>query len=401
MPLLTLVLAVHREQGHLEELLASLEGQDLADAEVVAIDDASPDHAPELLDALARRDPRVRVRHLAERSGLAAARNLGLELARGDHVWFVQATGLLAPGAVAAVAGRLRAGPDVLVVGHRRVDRLRREHQGPALGREPALGAVGRRVWDKVLRREHLRALGVRFAPGLSGELPVTWPALLAASSIAALPGTAYVHREPGNAVREGSPFDVFAQYDAVFAFVDAHPSVPDARRRLILPAMVDHELRLLARLPEAERPAFFERMAAAHARHRRGDEPLPGERVARLRTRLVARGDHRAYRALESALAARRAAAHPRAALARRWRHARRRPTELQRHYRARLAQPIDPDLAVFAAYWYRGYSCNPRAIYEKARELVPSLRGVWIVREDAADRMPAGVEHVVSGTP
>jgi CDP-glycerol glycerophosphotransferase len=53
-----------------------------------------------------------------------------------------------------------------------------------------------------------------------------------------------------------------------------------------------------------------------------------------------------------------------------------------------------------VFAAYWYRGYSCNPRAIYERARELVPDLRGVWVVNADAADTMPAGVEYVVPGT-
>ena len=41
-----------------------------------------------------------------------------------------------------------------------------------------------------------------------------------------------------------------------------------------------------------------------------------------------------------------------------------------------------VDEHLAVFGAYWYRGYSCNPRAIYEKARELVPGMRGVWVVQ-------------------
>jgi CDP-glycerol glycerophosphotransferase len=75
-----------------------------------------------------------------------------------------------------------------------------------------------------------------------------------------------------------------------------------------------------------------------------------------------------------------------------------RRRRTE--RGYRRARRRPIDPNLAVFAAYWYRGYACNPRAIYEQARELVPSLRGVWVVRRRDAAAMPAGVEHVVAGT-
>ena len=72
-----------------------------------------------------------------------------------------------------------------------------------------------------------------------------------------------------------------------------------------------------------------------------------------------------------------------------------------LEHHYRVRLREPIDPDLAVFAAYWYRGYACNPRAIYEKARELVPGMRGVWVVKPGAVGSLPEGVESVVRGTP
>src|SRR5204863_7015257 len=68
-----------------------------------------------------------------------------------------------------------------------------------------------------------------------------------------------------------------------------------------------------------------------------------------------------------------------------------------LRRHYRARLREPLDPALAVFAAYWYRGYACNPRAIHERARELVPGLRGVWVVKEGAS--VPGGVECVTAG--
>jgi CDP-glycerol glycerophosphotransferase len=72
----------------------------------------------------------------------------------------------------------------------------------------------------------------------------------------------------------------------------------------------------------------------------------------------------------------------------------------KLARFYKQQRELPLDPDLAVFAAYWYRGYSCSPRAIYEKARELVPSMHGVWVVNADSAETMPAGVEYVVAGT-
>ena len=65
------------------------------------------------------------------------------------------------------------------------------------------------------------------------------------------------------------------------------------------------------------------------------------------------------------------------------------------------RRRRGVDPQLAVYGAYWFRGYSCNPRAIYEKARELVPECRGVWVVRRNAAATIPPGVEHVVARSP
>jgi CDP-glycerol glycerophosphotransferase len=60
-----------------------------------------------------------------------------------------------------------------------------------------------------------------------------------------------------------------------------------------------------------------------------------------------------------------------------------------------------VDPNLAVYGSYWFRGYSCNPRAIYETARELVPDCRGVWVVRKNAVDAIPPGVDYVVARSP
>ena len=225
-PLLSFVLVVHREQAYLEECAASLLGDPAAAVELVAIDDASPDHAPELLDALAERDERVHVRHLEERMGRGAARNLALDAVAGDHVWFVETTDLLPPGSLADVLALLGGeSPDVLLVHHTRADPLGRSRQGPhrrllegvaeqgsvTLDQRPAIAAAAPRAWDKVLRTDHLRALGAEFGPGGHDELGVTWPALLTAERIAALPRASYVRREPGNALRDrlttGTPF--------------------------------------------------------------------------------------------------------------------------------------------------------------------------------------------------
>ncbi len=307
MPALSFVLVVHREQAHLERCVAAMLDQPFTDVELLAVDDASPDHGPRLLDELAERHAAMRVIHLPERVGRGAARNLALDAVGGEHVWFVETTDRVAPGALAGIAELLRTGsPDVLLVHHAVADALGRSRPGPqraALARaaergpgpleqHPDLAAAAPRVWDKVLRRSLLRELDLRFGDGEHGELPVAWPALLAADSIAASADVGYVRQRPGNAVRDrltaGTPFDVFGCYEAVFDFADAH-AVPEARRRLVAQSMLRHQLALLRRVPESARREFFHRSSESYERHRRGDEPAPAGRTAQLRARLVA----------------------------------------------------------------------------------------------------------------
>jgi CDP-glycerol glycerophosphotransferase len=68
--------------------------------------------------------------------------------------------------------------------------------------------------------------------------------------------------------------------------------------------------------------------------------------------------------------------------------------------YYRWQRTRPLDPALVAYAAYWYTAYSCNPRAVFERARTLAPGLRGVWVVDAEHVHVMPAGVRHVVSGS-
>jgi CDP-glycerol glycerophosphotransferase len=382
MPAISLVLAVHREEGWLPALAASVLDQEFRGLELIAVDDASPDHAPEMLDELAERDPRVRVRHLDSRVGPGEARNLGLEMAEGEYVWFVNTTDL-----VEAIAPPPAV--DIALVQWSRESVLGERQPGAPPRADDGV------LWNKIFRRELLA--GLRFGPGLGSELTVVWPASFKAERVERLGGAAYVRREPPNAEPEpGDPFDVFPQYDAVL-------DQATTDRGQVLTAMFRHELSLLGTsVPEERRHEFFDRMSEAYRKQRRGEELDFGSRGLELRARLVERGDWLAYQALERSLVirhtprgVRRTAGRVKGALKPPGRNDR------QRYYRKRQRQPIDPDLAVFAAYWYRGYSCNPRAIYERARELVPQVHGVWVVNTDGASTVPDGVDYVMAGSP
>ncbi|MGZ4640148.1 MAG: bifunctional glycosyltransferase/CDP-glycerol:glycerophosphate glycerophosphotransferase [Actinomycetes bacterium] len=381
-PLLTLVLVVRRHQAWVRSCLRSILDQKVTGIEVIVVDDASSDHGPEIVDAVAAGDARVHVHRVDDRQGLAKARDAGLELATGDYVWFVDTADYLPPGSLAAVARRLTASaPDVLVVNY--VDRDvfgTEQHDARALD-TPYL------LWNKVFRRRHLQDKGLRFAGGGCAEVGVTYPALATAATIEGLPDVAYCHRRLPRAVRrqwsDGSPLDVFGQYDAVLAALDAGPT---GSRRMVLDGMLRHYQALFADLPANERSAFVDRMSRSCRAHGGRDLGGTARQVERL-NRAVGRRPRlgRRFRRVKRLL-------RPSRSKVRTW--------WLHRYYEAQLRQPINDRLAVFAAYWYTAYSCNPRAIYEKARELAPWLECVWVVNADAAHVVPPGVRFVVAGT-
>lgn len=96
---------------HLEAAVASICAQTLADWEWVIVDDGSRDGTGALLDALARRDPRLRVVHRPAR-GLVASLNDGLALCRSDLVARMDADDVARPERLAAQAAFMAAHPE-------------------------------------------------------------------------------------------------------------------------------------------------------------------------------------------------------------------------------------------------------------------------------------------------
>ncbi|MEH0845166.1 bifunctional glycosyltransferase family 2 protein/CDP-glycerol:glycerophosphate glycerophosphotransferase [Micromonospora sp. CPCC 205711] len=424
MTLISFVVPAYGVQGYLRECLDSLLDQSFADIEVIGVDDASPDDCGEILDEYAARDARVRSLRLAENVGLGAARNAGLDLAAGEYVWFVDGDDWLAPDCLAEVADRLLVTrPDVLVVDHVRRhwdDRPTRSVMRQVFPEPPGEVTFGPRerpevmhllhtAWNRVVRREFLVDLGLRFAPGWYEDVSFSYPVMLAAERIGVLDRVCVNYRQRRHGAitrtRGDRHFEVFEQWHRVFRLLDEWDGRAEELRPAVFERMIWHYLTVLGngeRLAPGLRPAFFERITADYRRFLPpGGYPAPPG-LEGLKHRLVGAGRWRAFNALHDASRARNTARKA----ARRVRPVVRRAARLGRdavlreYYLAELRRPLDPTLAVYAAYWYRGYACNPAAIHEAARRLAPQVRGVWIVRRDRVDTLPPGVEYVVAGT-
>lgn len=98
---LSVVVPVYNTEEQLLRCVGSLLPQMDDACELVLVDDGSLDSSGELCDAYGV-DPKVTVLHQANR-GVSAARNLGLEKASGEYIWFVDSDDWVPDGALRVV----------------------------------------------------------------------------------------------------------------------------------------------------------------------------------------------------------------------------------------------------------------------------------------------------------
>ncbi|BBH69228.1 glycosyl transferase [Actinoplanes sp. OR16] len=418
MPFVSVVVPVHGVQGYLRRCLESLLDQSFTDVQVVAVNDCSPDASASILAEYAARDPRLTVVTLEDNVGQGPARNIGLQHATGEYVWFLDADDWIDDGALAAVADRLRrTDPDVLLVDWVReswTGKTRTSTAGKVYRAAPEVFtlhgwtpiiSVLHVAWNKIVRRELLDRLAFHFDPGWYEDLPYTYGALAAAERISVLDRVCvhYRQRRVGAATRTlgDGHFAIFPAWNRTHEMVADLSPEPDVVRPVLFQQMVWHFLKVLAnrnRVQGSARREFFKQMRDTYQRFLpAGGYPAPGG-IEGVKHRLVGSGRYRTFELLKAV---------------NRWRTLARRKVRRTRqnlrtgreqlhrlYYRWQLRLPVDETLVLYSAYWHRGYACNPAAVYEKAAELAPGLRGVWAVKPDRVAALPPGVDYVVSGT-
>jgi len=95
-PKISVIVPVYKAEDYLPTCVQSIQQQTYKNLEIILIDDGSPDRCGQMCDAYAAEDPRIRVIH-KENGGQSAARNMGLDIATGDYIGFVDADDWIEP----------------------------------------------------------------------------------------------------------------------------------------------------------------------------------------------------------------------------------------------------------------------------------------------------------------
>ncbi len=212
-PLLTLVMPVYNVAPYLPRCLESLMALDPTPGEIIVVDDGSTDECPRILQEFQPRLPAMRVIR-QENGGLSAARNTGLDAARGKYLAFVDSDDFLEPDAYRpALEAAERDTLDMVLFNAmyhfegRKPDRPIHENlpssaqvlSGRAwLAERLAARRLPHMVWMHLYRREFIEQNRFRFIPRLIHE-DVIWTtqALLSARRVRYIDHVAVHYRIP------------------------------------------------------------------------------------------------------------------------------------------------------------------------------------------------------------
>ena len=114
-PLISVIVPVYNTEEYLRRCVQSILAQTYRNLEVILVDDGSKDKSGLICDSLSSEDRRIQVIHQIN-SGVSAARNAALDIAKGRFVFFVDPDDRVESGYFSAMTEALeRDGADVCV----------------------------------------------------------------------------------------------------------------------------------------------------------------------------------------------------------------------------------------------------------------------------------------------
>lgn len=120
-PLVSIIIPVYNTEQHLQKCLDSVINQTYHNIEIILIDDGSTDNSGKICDDYAKKDDRVKVYH-QKNSGVSCARNLGLDVAQGEYISFIDSDDYIDCELLQQVVSKVRHQEfDIIIFGYNEI----------------------------------------------------------------------------------------------------------------------------------------------------------------------------------------------------------------------------------------------------------------------------------------
>lgn len=111
---LSIIVPVYNVENYLDECLMSIINNYIPGLEIILVDDGAKDNSGKICDSYAEKYDFIKVKHRPN-GGLSAARNTGIELAKGKYIWFVDSDDYISDTSIKDIFSRIDKNVDVIV----------------------------------------------------------------------------------------------------------------------------------------------------------------------------------------------------------------------------------------------------------------------------------------------
>lgn len=173
----SIIIPVYNVESYLDRCLQSVVGQTVPEIEILCIEDGSTDHSPAILEKWAKADSRIKVIH-KKNGGISSARNIGLGLAQGPYLLFVDSDDWIEPDTVETALSHMKGEVDIVCWGaeiiaeglpsdHPGVLQAKKYHKIQLTGEKEITNDIVKRstvtVWNKLWKKSILDQFSIRF----------------------------------------------------------------------------------------------------------------------------------------------------------------------------------------------------------------------------------------------
>ena len=122
--LVSIIVPVYNVEKYVSECVNSLRRQSYNKIEIILVDDGSKDRSGLICDSFMKIDKRITVIH-KKNEGLGYARNAGLNVAKGEYVYFIDSDDIVGENIISELVAILRKNScDTVIGGYTRVDNV-------------------------------------------------------------------------------------------------------------------------------------------------------------------------------------------------------------------------------------------------------------------------------------
>jgi CDP-glycerol glycerophosphotransferase (TagB/SpsB family)/glycosyltransferase involved in cell wall biosynthesis len=207
--LISVIMPIFNTEEYIEKTLHSIVNQTYPNVEIILVNDASTDRTEEIAAAYAEKYHNIRLVNHKVNKGVSAARNLGLSLAKGDYITFVDSDDLLTMESIKILHNTAKENDADLVIGIYKNFNSESISMGSIYKRFKSLTQHGRvypfanpeifshvYIFGKMYKKELLKS--ITFPEGIpyAEDQPFTMYTYLHAKRIFIAPSIVYYYRE-------------------------------------------------------------------------------------------------------------------------------------------------------------------------------------------------------------